>query len=141
MAVRMNMSLAKKIENTNSTDQYYFQNCELKRIGLYGRFLDADQAVGIGLLLHRIIEDRKCEFVKIIDPIVTPRLRNAFVSKKKFRNLDLEIQDRIGYRIKFNDLRVVSFIQKFEHIDSLIGPIPLLMDVFTIEAESVDPYL
>lgn len=139
MSVSIRLALAKKVDDPDSVVTYTYDNCDIEQIGFNGRFVDIHQGFGFGLMYQDIINAKRVDFIKFIDPIITHRLQRAFISRRKFRKLDLMIvEGTSGNEIRFRDVKVTSFKQKFEAKNTIIGQIPLMMDIVTIEAGYID---
>ncbi len=135
MAISITMSLARRNQDEESNIKYFYDNCDIDRFGLGGRYSSDSGGVGIGLMMQRIVDAKMMDFVKIIDPVITHRLQRAFNQKQKFRKLGLNIFEHdkhtTGYSIEFEDINITSLKQQFEN---KIYGIPFLMDIVTIEA-------
>lgn len=140
MAISITMSLARRNQDEESNIKYFYDNCDIDRFGLDGRYLSgADGGVGVGLMMQRIVDAKMIDFVKIIDPVITHRLQRAFSNKQKFRKLGVHITEHvkhsIGYSIEFEDISVTNLKQQFEN---KIYGIPFLMDIVSIQAGYVE---
>ncbi|HMS40616.1 MAG TPA: hypothetical protein PKE69_10340 [Pyrinomonadaceae bacterium] len=130
MAIGISMAIARKNDSPDSNITYTYDNCNIEQIGLNGRS-SAEGAFGIGLMMQRIIDDAKLDFVKIIDPIITHRLHRAFFQRKKFRKLDLIIQEgTMAYNIRFEEVNIVSLKQQLEG--------SIIKDIVAIQAKSAE---
>jgi hypothetical protein len=135
MAISITMSIARKNDEPNSNITYFYDNCDIERFGIGGKFVDEDGGVGVGIMMQRIIDAKMLDFAKIIDPAITHRLQRAFLQKKKFRKLGLHVHEHIKhsttYSVEFEDITVVSLKQQFE---PKIYGVPFLMDIVSIQA-------
>ncbi|MBC7901673.1 MAG: hypothetical protein H7070_16655 [Saprospiraceae bacterium] len=109
------MSLARRNQEPEPSNiTYFYDNCYLAQLGLSEQSLN-NGTFGIGLIMQRIVDEKKMSFVKIVDPVITHRLQRAFYQKTKFRKMTLLIQEGVtGYNFKFEDVRVTNLNQKFE---------------------------
>jgi hypothetical protein len=109
------MSLARPYQEPQSSNiTYFYDSCELIQLGLDELSLESE-ALEIGLIMRRIVDDKRMSFAKIIDPIVTRRLQSAFFSGKKFRRMSLLIQSSLrGHNVRFEDVNVTRMKQKLE---------------------------
>jgi hypothetical protein len=135
MAISITMSVARRNEDPGSNITYFYDNCDIDRFGLGGRYLSGDDGgVGIGLMMQRIVDAKMMDFIKIIDPLITHRLQRAFNQKQKFRKLALQITEHAkhstGYSIEFEDIRVSSLKQQFEN--------QIIKDIVSIQADYVE---
>ena len=135
MAIRITMSLARRNQEPKPSNiTYFYDNSDIVRFGLHERYTSDNGGVGIGLLMQRIVDAKKVDFIKIIDPVITHRLQRAFYQKKKFRKMSLQISENVQYTtmysIRFEDIRVTSLRQQFESY--------IIMDIVSIEADYVE---
>lgn len=113
MSIRMALARPNQ-EPQPSNITYFYDNCDLTQLGFDELSLGSD-GFEIGLIMRRIVDDRRMSFVKVIDPIVTRRLQSAFFSGKKFRKMSLSIMSSVrGHNVRLEDIKVTGMKQKLE---------------------------